>query len=537
MTKQVLIMGGGVGGLTAAHELAERGFNVTVIESRSVTGGKARSYPVAGTGRDGRKDLPGEHGFRFFPGFYKHVPDTMSRVKSPDGKTVKEHLVTASEFMMARTGQSDPQYFLRWPRNPAEWLSELRALFTPLGVPVLELADFTAKMFHVLKMCDARRLAELESVSWWNYLGASQKSQAFQDLIARGMTRSLVALRAEEASTRTVANTLIQLQLDFGRGDLDRLLDGPTSEVWLTPWREQITALGAKFITNAKVTKLHTDGAVITKVTVQHGTGAVEELTADYYVSSIPLEVFRPMVTHEIKKIDPTLDGLRFLKTAWMNGIQFYLKRDVPLTSGHILFVDSPWALTAVSQAQFWTTKLAEFGDGEVRGILSVDISNWDQPGILYGLAANEIQDRKMIMEEVWAQMKAAINDKAKVELTDDNIAGWSLDESIVMPNPSGVTNLEPLLINTVDTWRHRPEAVTKVPNLFIGADFVRTNTDLATMEAANEAARRAVNGILDATDYTGAKCAVYPLEEPSFFAPFKKADELLFELGLPALP
>ena len=40
--------------------------------------------------------------------------------------------------------------------------------------------------------------------------------------------------------------------------------------------------------------------------------------------------------------------------------------------------------------------------------------------------------------------------------------------------------------------------------NLFLAADYVRTYTDLATMEAANEAARRAVNGILKAS---GVRC------------------------------
>ena len=53
------------------------------------------------------------------------------------------------------------------------------------------------------------------------------------------------------------------------------------------------------------------------------------------------------------------------------------------------------------------------------------------------------------------------------------------------------------LLVNLVDTWKLRPEAVSKIPNLFLASDYVRTYTDLATMEAANEAARRAVNGIL----------------------------------------
>ena len=63
----VAVLGGGVGGLSAAHELAERGFSVTVYERRETFGGKARSIPVPGSGTSGRKDLPGEHGFRFFP--------------------------------------------------------------------------------------------------------------------------------------------------------------------------------------------------------------------------------------------------------------------------------------------------------------------------------------------------------------------------------------------------------------------------------------------------------------------------------------
>ena len=66
-------------GLAAAHELVERGFDVTVYE-RNALGGKARSIPVPDTAAGGRKALPGEHGFRFFPGFYHHVPDTMRRI-------------------------------------------------------------------------------------------------------------------------------------------------------------------------------------------------------------------------------------------------------------------------------------------------------------------------------------------------------------------------------------------------------------------------------------------------------------------------
>jgi uncharacterized protein with NAD-binding domain and iron-sulfur cluster len=80
MMQRVIVLGGGIGGLSAAHELIERGFAVDVYESLSIAGGKARSIPLAGTGTDGRRDLPGEHGFRFFPRFYRHVIGARRRI-------------------------------------------------------------------------------------------------------------------------------------------------------------------------------------------------------------------------------------------------------------------------------------------------------------------------------------------------------------------------------------------------------------------------------------------------------------------------
>src|SRR5689334_12075162 len=65
--RRVAVLGGGVSGLSAAHELAERGYAVTVYEYYDTLGGKARSMNVPGTAAGSRKPLPGEHGFRFFP--------------------------------------------------------------------------------------------------------------------------------------------------------------------------------------------------------------------------------------------------------------------------------------------------------------------------------------------------------------------------------------------------------------------------------------------------------------------------------------
>ena len=112
--KHVVVLGGGVAGLTAAHELVNRGFDVTVFERRHVLGGKSRSYPVRL--RDAKGDdvpgvsVPGEHGFRFFPGLYRHLDDTMKKIAAPAAylrngrRTVLDCLSPIGEELLAVAG-------------------------------------------------------------------------------------------------------------------------------------------------------------------------------------------------------------------------------------------------------------------------------------------------------------------------------------------------------------------------------------------------------------------------------------------------
>jgi 15-cis-phytoene desaturase len=535
MANRVVVLGGGVGGLSTAQELAERGFEVEVFESRPVWGGKARSLTVAGTGQDRRKDLPGEHGFRFFPSFYKHLPDTMKRIPfGTNANGVFDNLVYARRVEIARAGKYWVIEPARFPQTLDDWLSVLGSLFTPLGIPAAEVTFFVDRLLLLLTTCPERRLAEYENIAWWDFIDAKNKSEEYQHYLGQGLTRSLVAMRAEVSSLRTVGYILLQLFLGFltPRG-FDRLLNSPTNDAWINPWVQHLTQHGVRLHGASPVKSINLKGRSVESVTVEQA-GQPAEVTADYYVAAVPVEVMSRLATDAIKSAAPSLANLEKLETRWMNGIQFYLSKDVPLIPGHVNFVDSPWALTSISQHQFWNgLNLTDYGDGGVGGILSVVISDWQAPGVVYGRPAMQLTAEE-IKNEVWEQMKSALDVDGARQLEDANLITWFLDPDIQFPNPTTVANLEPLLINTVGSLQDRPEAHTEISNLYLASDYVRTYTDIATMEAANEAARRAANAILDAAGSAEPRCGLWPFEEPEVFKPLQEYDRLRFKLGLP---
>jgi uncharacterized protein with NAD-binding domain and iron-sulfur cluster len=359
-------------------------------------------------------------------------------------------------------------------------------------------------------------------------------SKTYQAYLGQGLTRSLVAMRAEESSTRTVGCTQLQLLYGLISPDrvFDRLLSGPTNDVWIYPWTHYLEKLGVTFYPGTRIVGIETDSARVTGTVVESASGR-SRITADFYIAALPVEVMATLMTDDLKRAAPSLANLEKLTTRWMNGIQFYLASDEPLVNGHAIYLDSPWALTSISQRQFWTNvDLSQYGDGTVRGILSVDISEWEQPGVVWGKPARECT-AEQIKQEVWTQLKQHLNNSGAMPINDANLVAWFLDPDIEFPNPSTATNAEPLLINTAGSLQYRPEAQVELENLFVASDYVRTYTDIACMEAANEAARRAVNCLLLTSGSNAPPAQLWPLQEAAFLKPIQEIDRIRFALGL----
>ena len=580
MTK-VIIAGGGVAGMSAAHELIERGFEVHVYEQQPVyVGGKARSTDVPHTATGGRKPLPGEHGFRFFPGFYKHVTDTMKRIPFAGNKNgVYDNLVATNRVVMGREGMNDIISLVNFPKS----LADLKVIGKALkgsntGLTADDIDSFMDKIWQLMTSCYERRLQDYERLAWWEYTDADNHSEAYNEFFVGGITRTLVAAKPRLVSTRTGGDILLQLIFQMANPftNTDRVLNGPTNEAWLYPWRDYLIKKGVKYHHKHKLKEVHcTPGSsgtksAITGITVADEKGSESLVKGDYYIMAVPVEVMAPLLNDDIIKADNQLLGMKTLAddVQWMTGMQFYLKEDIRIARGHMMVINSPWAVTAISQPQFWDRiKMTEYGNGEVKGIISVDISDWGQTGY-NGKAAKDCTKQE-IMEEVWCQLSLGLRNNNKPLLSADMVVACNLDRDINYTpataedekmdvsklkdcDPSILTGFrplqvpglnkedfktvdkEPLLVNNTRTWDLRPEAYCNIPNLFFASDYVRTHTDLATMEGANEAARRAVNVIIERSGSTAAKCEIWNLHEPWLLWPFRWYDKRRFDKGLP---
>lgn len=561
MSQKVIILGGGVAGMSAAHELIERGFQVTVYERKSIPGGKARSVPVPNTGRGGNPDLPGEHGFRFFPSFYRHVTDTMKRIPYKNNKQgVFDNLTNTTRIGITQFGRQEVLMLAQFPRSYEELIILLKSaidLETYVGLTNDDIEFFGAKLWRYLTTCQDRRMDDLEKIGWWTYVDADNRSEAFQKFLAQGLTRSLVAANAHVANAKVEGDVGIQLFLGLAEPGVncDRVLNGPTNEVWICPWLDYLQSKGVTYCLDTEIDTIEYDekNNKISGVTLLHKDGSTSHDTADYYILAVPVEKAARLLADDkhanILKADSTLQGVVTLGShvAWMNGIQFYLKNDVPMVNGHMIHIDTPWALTSISQSQFWQGfQWPSVGSGEVNGILSVDISEWGSEwegkvvgkGILYDKVAKDCT-REEIIAEVWAQLQKSVNQPGAQPVLQDSDRAYvfidpDIKDDVNRRTPTLYKDAEPLYIDEIDSWHLRPDSYTRIPNFFLAADYIRTNTQLATMEGANEAGRRAVNSIISVSGANVPLCRIWPLDEPIIFMIWRWFDKIRYDRGEP---
>lgn len=551
----VLVIGAGPAGLTAAHELACRGYDVTVVDAgpRERAGGKCASqfvqHPTYGT-------LAGEHGFRFFPGFYRHAPDIMARIPRDHSTANPADALSAYEDSVADELVPSETIGIARPNRPLEAIgldpvglnnapAFARFLWrTLMDLPLLDALRVGRHYLRFISSCDERRLASWDNVSFWEFVEAAKCSKQAQQFL-RSRPLLLVAMDAMQGSARTLLNTLFLVNTEWTHEQASqRVLAGPTSDVWIRPWVAWLERLGVAFRFGEPVEALGFDAhaKVITGATV-----GGETITADHYVLAVPIERALPLFSDAMAEAAPSIAAV--LPTdlnatlGTMSGVQLFLNRPIDLHHGHVGFVDSPWCLTAVAQHQYWRPeRLACYvgaGENKISGILSLCVTAWDREAGAVTGATVPNATREQILDEIVHQLGVCELGEGEQLIHADDVLAMHIDDHVRL-GPEGEIGGR-LLIHPPGFYGRRPlPVVDGISNLFLAGDWVRSQVDLATMEGAIETARGAVNGILVHDASVAPRCPTFDLfaiYEPQWIRRRKSIDRVLFGMGLGALP
>ncbi len=235
------------------------------IASRSMrrardVGGKATSQFVDGTATGGRERLPGEHGFRFYPSFYKHLIRTMQEIPSrpvdpepsggggqPVARAPRQVSRPSTRLRAASVPEARSTDYARRGRHARHVLQRI------VGVGSSDAARFGQKVLRYFASCRARR-------------GRRVRAQLQGELprAAIGYRPPLPALSpggpahhgrdgpAGEAARRTIGDISMQLIEDYGASRGGNSTTGPCSsarrsEAWIDPRRAYLEQCGVKF--------------------------------------------------------------------------------------------------------------------------------------------------------------------------------------------------------------------------------------------------------------------------------------------------
>lgn len=510
--------------------------------------------------------MAGEHGYRFFPSFYRHLFDTMKRTPLLDdrdqetGRTAFDNLVaTSTQALSLNDKRKESADFLRRKFKSTEELrAQLEELRDRLGIQYADVAQYYMKLLRYMTTSSERRTAEYEDISWWTYLQQGQHGTTLKyserfEAAAKAAPQALVAMKAEVADARTQGTITVQLTLDQDTdgAHTDCTLNGPTSEAWLLPWRRYLVRQGVDFyrgelldLTPQKpgvkahwlATPVHAEGdhdplrppynddpayyvLALHPQDLQNVLKSLGKIApADSDIGKVAgLDLEAPLHL-PVKLKDGTKSGGATYDQLLQHfaGIQYYFANDVKFVNGHVYFPDTEWGLSAISQLQFWTHH-RNVDDGFL-GQLSVDVGNCLAKSTRLDKCLLECTPQE-IAEECWFQMKRSLQGPGRAH--DGAPNSWlALPEPLYYHLDDGLEfqgkgknrklkrNLTPFLINIKGTWNARPGDPegygVEFGQVVLAGNAMKTWTRMSTMEASNESARHAVNAILRHLRATG---------------------------------
>jgi squalene-associated FAD-dependent desaturase len=442
-SKSVIVIGGGLAGLSSAVALADAGFRVRVLERRPFLGGRASSYTLP----DGEHVDNCQH---VTLGCCTNLDDFYRRVGAARKIGVYDRLV-----FVDRDGRRAPMQASALPAPlhlaaslalyPSLTWSERRSI----GNAMLAIArrggrnadgDVAGK-----SMLDWLRLhGQSESAirRFWSVVLVSALNEELDRTDARyGLDVFWKAFLANRAGYR----------LGIPLVPLGELYDG---------CKAAIESRGGEVQLRASVRRLRVSEERVVAVEIDGG----REESADVYVLAVPHDAVLALLPEQMVGAEPGFANLRCLRSSPITGVHFWFDRDV---------MSEPF-LTLLDRTTQWIFNKSRLygGPGDGRYLQLVVSASYDLLP----------RSRQEIIDLCLAELREVLPEAREAKLL----------KAVVIKEANATFSPEP----GSDRWR--PSQQTSLPNLFLAGDWTATGWP-ATMEGAVRSGYLAAEAILAA--------------------------------------
>ena len=529
---QVAVFGGGIAGLTAAHELQKAGAEVVVYEMDRELGGFAKSS------WDG--DIPTEHSWRGYAPFYANAFDIMRRIPLPNGGTVYDNLSLPIRFIHPRDASASGKRrskLLPRPTRKDKWVTSFRVAkamaadrrpYTSVGYADTVLPGLSRDgQDAYIRMVGPGLGLDINTVSlhhaaWFAHLRLQGKYAHSHDVPASAGGRP---------SKQTYAHD----------GRRWHVMNKPTSEAWFGPWETHLKALGVRIVTGAELThvdvrRLPGGGYRVTGCRLRHASAGVQTVRAAVYILCMD-----PYSAAAVARRS-SLRGFAFVEQLAAitrgrphNQISFRMvlpegagPRLPPLTV--IAMPDTEFNITICPQELFFTEPFKACMKGRVwSGTACIT----DRPGRLFGLPAEALTRHQFEQEVVFQVTRSQELGLAAADIVAFEV--WKDWEFAARPSARGrAFSKHPKWVNGLGTFEHRPPQTTGIPNLLLAGAHTKTSMDIWSMEGAVESGKLAAAAALCRLGAGGHRVPVVKHVRLPVFVALARVDNVLYGAGLP---
>jgi protoporphyrinogen oxidase len=345
MTRKIVIVGGGIAGLTTAYTLLkQRGdgeppFEVTILEAEDVPGGQARAFKVQPTARGGgalpdEKPFTVEHGSHVFFNFYDTIMKLIEELRAGDGGAAMPAFNRVAGWTIVdaygasatlKQGSTLPVPYSVFPSIlEIPWLPLLDRAH--VGYGALAIVNRTYEEFGEL---DQMTSQELALASGYTEAGVQAWNSA-----SLGLTNLFIQ---EQSGALFCAKH--KVLIDYPDGLSYRLPAGDLGDLFANPMKKKLDALGVTFVFNATVSRVsRPEGAPRTEVRYVISAGTEEaSIEADHVILAIAPSAAAALVPwiHEpwtqLQKVTPVVTVVMRLSaelTTSPDGREFGMNRE-----------------------------------------------------------------------------------------------------------------------------------------------------------------------------------------------------------------